>query len=101
MTGSFDSICTEVQSFFGILRTGYNQKRITIEKMQNKLKEYDSMISCVEDAMNTCFDNNRVLEIKYKEAKSAYEEYDLKYQAIDSERIRIENQREALLHPDT
>lgn len=86
---------TAVQRFFEI-STGYSQKEADYRKMLKKLLEYDEKIKQGEEEQGSGAENIRELEAKLAEAKSAFDEYDSKYQAIDADRIRIKSELVAL-----
>ena len=96
MTDQFEREDAEKQILFSGLSNDYYQKRLNLEIIQNILNEYNIKIQEIEDAMDVCLKNTTILEDRYNEAQTAYDEYNEKYQAIDKERISLQNELNAL-----
>ena len=99
--GKFSRIATAAQRFFEDISTGFLQKEAEYRKMLEKLLGYDTKIKRVEEAIDVGAEKIRELEHKLRNAQSTFVEYDTKYQAIDSDRIRIENEIAALQEGNT
>jgi len=81
---------------FRYLREKVAQAEGDRRKLLKQLGEYDGQIKKVEEAQRTGGETVKELKAKLDEARSAFEEYDTKYQAIDADRIRIEGEIAAL-----
>lgn len=76
--------------------SGHSKKETSYRKIQEKVIECDEQIRSMEELQSEGADKIRELEDQLAEAQSAFDEYDAKYQAIDADRIRIENEIAAL-----
>ncbi len=90
--GKYSRFATAVQRFFDDISSGYSQKENSYRKSLDKLLEYDEQIKVTEEALNDAINSLEDFKEKLTEAQSAFEEYDEKYQAIATEKARIESE---------
>lgn len=64
--------------------------------LRDRVKKAQAALDEAQKALGKHAENIRELETTLEEARSAFEEYDAKYQAIDADRIRIEEKIAAL-----
>lgn len=96
MEGKFLRVANEVRRFISEISDGYAQKEAAYEKMLEELSEYDERIKQGEEEQSAGAEEIRELEEKLAGAQAVFEEYDVKYQAIDAERRRMEGEIAAL-----
>lgn len=93
-TGQFEGryvnrFASAMQRFIEEISMGYAQKKDAYSGLLERLLEYDDNIKHAEEALVQSTEHLSELEIKRDEASSAYEEYDSKYQAIETERRKL------------
>lgn len=76
----------------GILQKRMAEALAALEEAQQKQLHYDEKIETIEGEKKENQNRIRELNEKYIKARAAFDEYDEKYQAIDAERIRIEEE---------
>lgn len=94
--GKYSRFATAMERFLDDISTGYSQKEAVYRKMLERLLKYERQKKKIEEARSVGADRIKELEEKLVEAQSAFEEYDRKYQAIDTDRIRIAKEIAAL-----
>ena len=81
-----------MQRFIDEISFGYSQKEASYSKMLEHLMELDEEIKLRENEIDASEKKLNELSLKRDEAQSLFEEYDSKYQAINTEHKNIINQ---------
>lgn len=94
--GKYQKISHLIRSFFDSVSEEYSNKETNYRKKLGERYDCNEQIKKNEEARIAGEKSIMELETKLVEARSAFEEYDTKYQAIDADRIRIEGEIAAL-----
>lgn len=93
----FRHIIMPIRHFFQEISVLQSSKEKAYDKMCKDLSIADEQIKIREEKQNLGVQKIREFEKKLAEAQADFQEYDTKYQAIEAERIRIQNEID-LLH---